>query len=144
MNTDRRDDELVRMFLGYCYQVLQRAKTDYLRKEARIRKKEKNFSDLGRSEMNHLPFALPEGDNEIFFEALGICLVVKDGEIAEVLNQLELTNRTIILLYYFMSWPDSKIAESLNMPRSTVQNRRSHSLCLMKKALEELGYCHEF
>ncbi len=143
MNTDRREDELLRMFLGYCYKVLRRARTDYLRKEARIRKKEKNFSDLRRSETNHLPFVLQEACEEVLFEVQGICFVIKDGEIAEALNQLEPTDRTIILLYYFSSWTDARIAQVLDRPRSTIQNRRIRSLSLMKKALEEMGYDHE-
>jgi len=48
--------------------------------------------------------------------------------------------RRAVLLYYFFDMSDAEIAELYQIPRSTVQYRRTSSFELLKRYLEEHAY----
>ncbi|MDL2218642.1 RNA polymerase subunit sigma, partial [Christensenellaceae bacterium OttesenSCG-928-M15] len=57
--------------------------------------------------------------------------------IADALHSLPEDKRKAVLLYYFMEMSDVEISELLDIPRSTVQYRRTSSFELLKRYLEE-------
>ena len=57
--------------------------------------------------------------------------------LAEALRTLPKEKRQVVLMYYFLDKNDVEIAEELNIPRSTVQYRRTSSFAQLKKYLEE-------
>ncbi len=57
--------------------------------------------------------------------------------LAEALRKLPKEKRKAVLLYYFFNKSDVEIGESLHVPRSTVQYRRTSSFDLLKRYLEE-------
>ena len=57
--------------------------------------------------------------------------------LAEALRTLPEEKRNAVMLYYFHDMSDADIAKLYNIPRSTVQYRRTSSLETMKHFLEE-------
>lgn len=57
--------------------------------------------------------------------------------LADALHTLPEEKRKAVLLYYFFDKTDVEIGELLNIPRSTVQYRRTSSFELLKRYLEE-------
>lgn len=57
--------------------------------------------------------------------------------LADALYSLPDTKRKAVLMYYFFEMSDGEIAKLLNIPRSTVQYRRTSSFELLKRYLEE-------
>ena len=57
--------------------------------------------------------------------------------LADALHSLPEDKRKAVLLYYFFEMSDVEIAELLDIPRSTVQYRRTSSSRLLKRYLEE-------
>ena len=60
--------------------------------------------------------------------------------LAEALHSLPDDKREAVLLYYFFDMNDAEIAKLQNIPRSTVQYRRTSSFDLLKRYLEEHTY----
>ena len=60
--------------------------------------------------------------------------------LAEALHSLPDEKRQAVLLYYFFDMTDVEIAELMKVPRSTVQYRRTSSIELLKRYLEERAY----
>ena len=57
--------------------------------------------------------------------------------LAEALRTLPEEKRNAVMLYYFHDMSDADIAKLYNIPRSTVQYRRTSSLETIKQFLEE-------
>ena len=57
--------------------------------------------------------------------------------LADALHTLPEDKRKTVLLYYFMEKSDVEISAMLDIPRSTVQYRRTSSFELLKRFLEE-------
>ena len=60
--------------------------------------------------------------------------------IADAIHSLPDEKRRAVLLYYFFDMNDAEIAELYQIPRSTVQYRRTGSFELLKRYLEEHAY----
>ena len=60
--------------------------------------------------------------------------------LADALHSLPEEKREAILLYYFFGMNDAEIAMLRNVPRSTIQYRRTSSFELLKRYLEERAY----
>ena len=63
--------------------------------------------------------------------------------LAEAIRTLPEEKRIAILLYYFEGMTDAEIARLHNVPRSTVQYRRTSSFEQLKRYLEERAYDDE-
>ena len=50
------------------------------------------------------------------------------------------TKRETVLLYYFFDMSEREIAKFCNLSRTTVQSRRTSSMKLLKRYLEEKAY----
>ena len=57
--------------------------------------------------------------------------------LAEAMRTLPIEKRKTVLLYYFFDKSDVEIAKLLEIPRSTVQYRRTSSFKWLKRFLEE-------
>ncbi|EKC44457.1 protein containing RNA polymerase sigma factor 70, region 4 type 2 domain protein, partial [human gut metagenome] len=57
--------------------------------------------------------------------------------LAEALHSLPDDKREAVLLYYFFEMNDAEIAKLRDVPRSTIQYRRTSSFELLKRYLEE-------
>lgn len=60
--------------------------------------------------------------------------------LAEALHSLPEEKREIVLLYYFFDMSEREIAKFCNIPRTTVQTRRTSSMKLLKRYLEERAH----
>ncbi len=60
--------------------------------------------------------------------------------LAEALRSLPEEKRDAVLLYYFFDMSDVEIGKLRDVPRSTVQYRRTSSFELLKRYLEERAY----
>jgi RNA polymerase sigma factor (sigma-70 family) len=57
--------------------------------------------------------------------------------LAEALHNLPEEKRNAVLLFYFFEMSDVEIAKLYDIPRSTVQYRRTSSFELLKRYMEE-------
>ena len=135
MISDYKERDLVRMFYAYCRKTLMNARTDIIRKRARLAKKERGFT-LRDEETLACEDAAAE---ENVFSAGEREIVVFGDDIANAIAALDAKAREVILLYYFADWPDRQIAEELGLARSTIQGRRRRALAKLKRHLEEGG-----
>ena len=89
---------------------------------------------------NDRHFAGEEADDKSFFVA-GMEITPK--LLADAIHALPEEKRDAVLLYYFFDMSDPEIAKLLNLSRSTVQYRRTSSIELLKRYLEERAYENE-
>ena len=101
-------------FNGFCKQALKREAINAHRDTKRQQLREVTFSDLSPQEENKL--------------------------LAEALHSLPEEKRETVLLYYFFDMSEREIAKYCNIPRTTVQTRRTSSIELLKRYLEERAY----
>ena len=95
------------------------------------------FSDLTPQVENQL-YTLDqqyEGEEGQSFQVAGKKITPK--LLAEALRTLPIEKRKTVLLYYFFDKSDVEIAELLEIPRSTVQYRRTSSFKRLKRFLDE-------
>ncbi len=124
-------------FNAYCKNTIRNELIDARRESAVRQKHEVSFSDLTPHEEKQLYTVDSydiDGEGEIFC-VNGKRITAK--LIAEALRSLPQEKRQAVLLYYFFDKTDVEIAAELNIPRSTVQYRRTSSFDLLKLYLEE-------
>ena len=98
------------------------------------------FSDLTPQEERQLYTVdkyFQDGNEEAFC-AGGLKITAK--LLAEALHTLPDEKRQAVLLYYFFEMNDAEIAKLRDVPRSTIQYRRTSSFELLKRYLEERAY----
>ena len=142
MNEPERTEWQIRCaFNGFCKRTL---KNESINAHKEIRKRqahEINFSDLTPKEENQLyaceDFFAEDKEEQTFF-AGGKELSAK--LIADAIHNLPEEKRRAVLLYYFFDMSDAEIAALYQIPRSTVQYRRTSSFKLLKRYLEEHAY----
>ena len=59
---------------------------------------------------------------------------------SQALHSLPEEKRETVLLYYFFDMSEREIAKFCNLSRTTVQSRRTSSMKLLKRYLEERAY----
>ena len=122
---------------GYCKRVLRNEAINAHKQTNQYQLREVSFSDLTPQEENQL-YSLDtyfEKDEPKAFDVGGKKITSK--LIAKALQNLPAEKRKAVLLYYFFEMSDAKIGELLDIPRSTVQYRRTSSFELLKEYLEE-------
>src|SRR5699024_2743754 len=98
---------------------------------------EMTFSDLTPQEAHQL-YTLDkqyEGEESETFQVAGKKITPK--LLAEAIRTLPEEKRNTVLLYYFFRLSDVEIGQLLDIPRSTVQYRRTSSFERLKRFLEE-------
>lgn len=128
-------------FNGFCKQTLKREAMNAHRDTKRQQLREVTFSDLS-----------PQGENQLhvcdqYFadDEVEQSFVVGSKEItakllAEALHSLPEEKCEAVLLYYFFDMSEREIAKFCNISRTTVQYRRTSSIELLKRYLEECAY----
>ena len=119
-------------FNGFCKQALKREAMNASRDIKRQQLREVTFSDLSPQEENQL-FVYDQ-----YFVVGGKEITAK--LLAEALHSLPEEKRETVLLYYFFDMSEREIAKYCNIPRTTVQTRRTSSIELLKRYLEERAY----
>lgn len=127
-------------FNGFCKRVLKNELIDAVRESQVRQKNETIFSDLSPDEANQL-YTCDEyfqDEAEPGFNVGGRRITEK--LLADALHTLPDEKRKAVLLYYFFNMSDVEIAELMEIPRSTVQYRRTSSFAILKRYLEEHAY----
>ena len=114
-------------FNGFCKKALKYEASSAHRDVKRYQKHFVSFSDLSPEEESQLytvdkPFESEKDDNSFSVGGKRIT--------PELLAEA-------VILYYFHDMSDADIAKLYNIPRSTVQHRRTSSFSSLKKFLEE-------
>lgn len=142
MNEPIRTQRQIRCaFNGFCKRSLENEKLAAYRDMKRRQLREVTFSDLTPQEENQLYtydsyFKNDEAEQSFYVAGKEITAKL----LAEALHSLPDEKREAVLLYYFFDMSDVEIAKLLNVPRSTVQYRRTSSFELLKRYLEERAY----
>lgn len=132
-----RERQTRREFHSYCKRILRNELIDACRERKSRRQREVNFSDLAPHEEKQL-YTLDRyfvKEDEAAFRAGGLKITAK--LLADTLYSLPDEKRQAVLLYYFFHMTDVEIAKLMNIPRSTVQYRRTSSFEQLKRYLEE-------
>ena len=128
-------------FNGFCKLALRREAMNAHRDTKQRQLREVTFSDLSPEEENQLfvcdeYFADDEAEQSFVVGGKEITAKL----LAEALHSLPDDKREAVLLYYFFEMNDAEIAKLRDVPRSTIQYRRTSSFELLKRYLEERAY----
>lgn len=142
MNEPNRTQWQIRCaFNGFCKRTLKNEAINAHGEIKRRQLQEVSFSDLTPQEENQLY------TYDTYFEhdeaEKSFCVAGKEITaklLAEALHSLPDDKREAVLLYYFFEMNDAEIAKLRDVPRSTIQYRRTSSFELLKRYLEERAY----
>lgn len=140
MEPNRLEHQKQCAFQNFCKRALMNEAINAHAEIKRRRAREVSFSDLSLQEQRQLYtcddyFKDERKDKEPSYYAAGKKITTK--LIAEALRTLPEEKRRAVLLYYFFDMSDAEIAALYQIPRSTIQYRRTSSFELLKKYLEE-------
>lgn len=124
-------------FNAFCKRVLKNELINIYNERRQQQAREMTFSDLTPQEENQL-YTLDkqyEGEEGQNFQVARKNITPK--LLAEALRTLPTEKGNTVLLYYFFNKSDVEIAQLLDIPRSTVQYRRTSSFKWLKRFLEE-------
>lgn len=124
-------------FNAFCKRVLKNEAINIYNERQQRLAKEMTFSDLTPQEENQL-YTLDKqyiGEEGESFQVGGKNITPK--LLAEAMRTLPKEKRITVLLYYFFNKSDVEIGQLLDIPRSTVQYRRTSSFERLKRFLEE-------
>ena len=128
-------------FNGFCKLALKREAMNAHRDTKQRQLREVTFSDLSPLEEKQLYVCdeyFADDEAEQSFVVGGKEITAK--LLAEALHSLPDDKREAVLLYYFFEMNDAEIAKLRDVPRSTIQYRRTSSFELLKRYLEERAY----
>lgn len=135
MNKD--SEHLACCFDSYCKRLLKNEVIDAIRGEKRMSQREVTFSDLTKAEQDQLQYIDHYAADRRIFPLMGLEVEVLDADLVRALSSLPADRRTIILLSYFLEMRDEEIGNCLGLSRPAVQRRRTSTLDMMRKILEE-------
>ncbi len=133
---NRTEWEIRCAFNAFCKRVLKHSAIDIYNQRRLQQSKEMSFSDLTPYEEKQLHSL----DDYTVTDAHGFQYANKritSELLTEAMGTLSQEKRHLILLYYFLRLSDQEISQKLNVPRSTIQYRRSSALERLKYFLEE-------
>lgn len=128
-------------FNGFCKRTLKNEAINAHGEIKRRQLQEVSFSDLTPQEENQLYVCdkyFADDEAEQSFVVGGKEITAK--LLAEALHSLPEEKRETVLLYYFFDMSEREIAKFCNLSRTTVQSRRTSSMKLLKRYLEERAY----
>lgn len=135
MNKD--SEHLACCFDAYCKRLLKNEVIDAIRGEKRMSQREVTFSDLTKAERGQLQYIDRYAPDRRVFPLMGLEVEVLDADLVRALSSLPADRRVIILLAYFFEMRDEEIGNCLGLSRPAVQRRRTSTLDMMRKILEE-------
>lgn len=142
MNEPNRTQWQIRCaFNGFCKRALKNEAINAHGEIKRRQLQEVSFSDLTPQEGNQLYtydtyFEHDEAEKSFYVAGKEITAKL----LAEALHSLPEEKRETVLLYYFFDMSEREIAKFCNLSRTTVQSRRTSSMKLLKRYLEERAY----
>ena len=137
IESDRTKWQVRCAFNAFCKLVLKNEAINIYNKRKQRQAKEMTFSDLTPQEKNQI-YTLDkqyEGEDGECFQVAGKKITPK--LLAEAMCTLPKEKRITVLLYYFFNKSDVEIGQQLDIPRSTVQYRRTSSFKWLKRFLVE-------
>lgn len=135
MKPDCHEEHKQHTFDSFCKKVLKYEAYNGYRKIRRRRKYEVTFSELPEEAMeqlavhDHYPW-----ESDVFIVGDDLILIEND-DLADALNALPEDGRDILIMYFFLGMTDQQIAEHLDIPRKTVNNRRLKAFRMLKKLM---------
>lgn len=127
-------------FDSFCKTVIRNESIDAFRELAHRREHEIEFSALSPKELAALQAEDPYSSYKKSFRVHGYVVEVCDRSLGEILEYIPSSQRDIVLLSYFLDYPDMEISKLLKMSKSTVQYRRKATLRRLKQLLEDLDH----
>ena len=134
---NRDSEHLACCFDAYCKRLLKNEVIDTIRGEKRMGQREVTFSDLTKTERGQLKYIDQYAPDQRVFPLLGMEIEVVDADLVQALSALPADRRAIILLSYFLEMHDEEIGKCLGLSRPAVQRRRTSTLDMLRKILEE-------
>ena len=134
---NRDSEHLACRFDAFCKRLLKHEVIDAIREQTRLGQWETTFSELTRAEQNQLQYIDHYAPDRRVFPLLGMEIEVLDADLVRALAALPADRRTIILLFYFLEMRDEEIGAKLGLSRPAVQRRRTSTLDMLRKILEE-------
>ena len=137
MKPNRVEVDTPRIFQAYCKRIVHNEACNAHKEIKQRGVREVAFSSLSPHEERELctyDEYFKDKDPDAFHIA-GKRITAK--LLSDALHSLPEDKRKTVLLYYFFDMSDVEIGELLEIPRSTVQYRRTSSFELLKKYLEE-------
>ena len=134
---NRDGEHLACRFDAYCKRLLKHEVIDAIRQQKRLGQWETTFSELTRAEQSQLQYIDQYAPDWRVFPLLGMEIEVLDADLVRALSMLPTDRRTIILLFYFLEMRDEEIGAKLGLSRPAVQRRRTSTLDMLRKILEE-------
>src|SRR5699024_6853727 len=134
---DRTEWQIRCAFNAFCKRVLKNEAINIYNERRQQQAKEMTFSDLTPQEENQLYTLDNHYESE---ETQGFCVAGKKITpklLAKAMRTLPKEKCITVLLYYFFQLSDVEIGQLLDIPRSTVQYRRTSSFERLKRFLEE-------
>ena len=129
-----------RQFSSFCKKVIHNAAYDYKMTHTDKRNLMEIFmDDLYEQDREYLKtMDIYDSDYE-HFEVAGMNLKAqfKDEKLLQAINKLSARQKEVLLLSVVEGETDSRIAEILNLDRSTVSEHRRKALAQLKKCLKE-------
>ena len=134
---NRDSEHLACRFDAFCKRLLKHEVIDAIREQKRLGQWETTFSELTRAEQNQLQYIDHYAPDRRVFPLLGREIEVLDADLVRALSVLPADRRAIILLFYFLEMRDEEIGAELGLSRPAVQRRRTSTLDMLRKILEE-------
>ena len=134
---NRDSEHLACCFDAYCKRLLKNEVIDTIRGEKRMSQREVTFSDSTKAERGQLQYIDQYAPDRRVFPLLGMEIEVIDADLVQALSVLSADRRAIILLSYFLEMRDEEIGKCLGLSRPAVQRRRTSTLDMLRKILEE-------
>lgn len=134
---NKGNEHLACCFDSYCKHMLKNAVVDVIRGERRVSQRETLFSELTKVEQAQLQHTDQYSPDRRVFLLQGLEVEVLDADLIRALSNLPADRQAIILLAYFLEMRDEEIGDRLGLSRPAVQRRRTSTLDMMRKILEE-------
>ncbi len=128
-------------FNSFCKRALECEASNAHRDQRYQQSKRVTFSDLTPAEEEQLITTdryFADDEAEQYFSVAGREFTAK--QLSDAIRSLPEEKREAVLLAYFFDMSDAEIGKLRDLPKSTVQYRRTSSLELLKRYLEERAY----
>ena len=134
---NRESEHLACRFDAFCKRLLKHEVIDAIREQKRLGQWETTFSELTRAEQSQLQYIDRYAPDRRVFPLMGMEIEVLDADLVRALSTLPTDRRTIILLSYFLKMQDEEIGNRLGLSWPAVQRRRTSTLDMLRKILDE-------
>lgn len=126
-----------KQFDSFCKKVLRNEMINYEIAKKRRQENEVLFSEMTMAEMEKLIVMDKHMEDIERFRVLDYDIEIRDELLGEALKNLPDKKREVILMSYFLNFPDGEIAREMNLVRSTVNYHKSSSIEILRKMMED-------